>query len=394
MINRPKSVGEEVGRIIRKNISKLPFFIGRGIKYYCAGRVYIPKPVIFTLGITRRCNSRCIMCSIWKGEPGKELTLGEIQEIFTNPVLNHLKILTLSGGEPTLREDLAQIAQVIIDSNPRIKQMWLLTNALNPSLVGQRVKDILKLPAYHKLERFTVLVSLDGYGDTHERIRRVPQAFDRVNETLKVLKGLQLNAPFDIQLNCVIQKLNVNNLPQISKFAQKMELPIAFGPVVKILGNEKDFKEHLMPSDDQLRQLKDFFNHQIEHNIRLPTVVFWQDYFRIIRGGKRRIPCALPYHLLMMDAEGNLFICGNESLVYGNVHNSAIDKIWYSKEAEKLRRKAKKHICPRCAMSCNTTFSLSYEFFYFAWVLLKIASRKPFCRAKISNPLRSDEPPP
>jgi len=394
MGNRPKSVGEEVGQIIKKNISRLTFFIGRGINYYCAGHIYIPKPVIFTLGITRRCNSKCIMCSIWKGEPKGELSLGEIQEIFTNPLLNRLETVILSGGEPTLREDMAQIVQVILDSNPRIRQMWFITNGLEPSLVGQRVKDILHLPAYSQLEKFAIEVSLDGYGDTHERIRRVPQAFDRVNETLKILKGLQLNSPFGIQLNCVVQKLNVGNLLRLSQFAQEMELPITFGPVVKILGNVKDFKEHLMPSEDQLKELKNFFSHQIENNIKLPTVVFWQDYFRIIRGEKRRTPCALLYHSLIMDAEGNLFVCGNESLVYGNVHNSAIDKIWYSQEVKRLRKKAKKYICPRCATSCNTTFSLRYEFFYFTWLLLKIALRKPFCRTKISNPLRSDEPPP
>ncbi len=331
------------------------------------------------------------MCSIWKTKPKEKPTLGEIQKIFTNPLLDHLETVILSGGEPTLREDLAQIVQIILDSNPRIKQVWLITNGLEPSIVAERVKDILNLPIYHSLERFAIEVSLGGYGDTHEKVRRVPEAFDRVNETLKVLKSLQLNSPFNIQLNCVVQKLNVNNLPQISKFAKKIDLPITFGPVVQTLGNEKDFKKHLIPSDEQLKELRDFFNRRMEHEIRLTTIAFWQDYFRIIREEKRRIPCALFYHNLNMTPEGDLFVCGNESLIYGNVHDSAIDKIWYSQEPERLRKKAKKYICPRCAMSCNTPFSLRYEFFYFTWFLLKIVLRRSFCRAKISNLLWRDE---
>jgi len=61
------------------------------------------------------------MCSIWKTKPKEKPTLGEIQKIFTNPLLDHLETVILSGGEPTLRKDLAQIVQIILDSNPRIK---------------------------------------------------------------------------------------------------------------------------------------------------------------------------------------------------------------------------------------------------------------------------------
>jgi len=378
MIIRAESTAEEIGQIIRKGILRLPFFIGTGIKYHSIERIYIPKPVLFGLEVTRRCNSRCIMCSKWKTKPGKEPSLGEVQEIFANPLLNRLKTVIFVGGEPTLRDDLAQVAQVILDSNPGIKQIWLVTNGLEPSLVKERVKDILELPACSRLKIFGVEVSLDGYGDIHERIRRVPRAFDRVNETLKVLKSLQLHSPLSILLNCTVQKLNVSNLPQIAKFAREMELPINFGPVVQSSGIEDSFKEHLKPSCDQLRELKDFFNYQMKHSIRLPTIAFWQDYFRIIRGERRRIPCALLYHSLTMAPEGDLFVCGNESLVYGNVYNTAIDKIWYSEKAEKLRKKAKKYICPACQSSCNTNFSLKYEFFYFAKFLMMRALRRFF----------------
>lgn len=372
-----KATGERVGQIIRENLLRTPFYIGRGIKYHSAGRIYTPKPVVFTLGVTRRCNARCVMCSIWRTKPGKELTVDEIQEIFSNPLLNRLRTVILSGGEPTLRDDLAQIVQSILHTNPRITEIGLITNALEPSLVRQKVKDILDLPVYSMLKRFAIEVSLDGYQDIHEKIRGVSKAFDKVNKTIKLLKDMQLNSSFDIHLHCVVQRLNVGSLPQISNFARAMRLPINFVPVAQALGNKDDFKEGLMPSDGQLRELRDFFSRQTEYNIKLATIAFWQDYFRIIRGEKRRIPCALVYHSLSMTPEGDLFICGNASLVYGNVHNAPIDEIWYSQEAERIRKRAKEYICPACAMSCNTSFSLSCEFFYYAGFLLKAVLRKP-----------------
>jgi sulfatase maturation enzyme AslB (radical SAM superfamily) len=376
MENGTKGMGKQLDKILRENLFRLPFYISSGIKYHSTGRIYTPKPVIFNLGVSRRCNARCIMCSIWRTKPEKEPTIGELQEIFSNPLLNRLKTVVLSGGEPTLRDDLAQIVQCILASNPRIREIWLVTNALEPFLVRQRVKDILNLSSYSKLKKFGIEVSLDGYAHVHEKIRRIPKAFDRVYETIQMLKDAQSNSSFDIHLNCVVQKLNVNNLFQIFNFAQAMGLPINFIPVAQVLGNRKQFKRDLMPSVDQLKELREFLNHQIAHNIKLSVVAFWQDYFHIIAGAKRKIPCALPYHALGMTPEGDLFICGNDSLVYGNVYDAPIDKIWYSEEAKQIRRKAKKYICPTCAVSCNTSFSLRSEFFYYAKFLLKVALKR------------------
>lgn len=374
MENKTASKAEGVGQIISKNLFRLPFFVGRGIKYYAAGRIYIPKPIIFSLEVTYRCISRCVMCSIWRKKPGREPTLGEIREIFSNPVLSRLETVILTGGEPTLREDLAQIAQTILDSNPGIKELQVITNGLEPSLVERRVKAILNLPAYSRLKRFALEVSLDGYGDTHEAIRRVPRAFDKVNETIKVLKRLQRSFPFSILLLCTVQKLNVSNLPQVAKFAQEMELPISFSPVGQRSGNEDVFEAHLIPSPDQLRELKDFFNDQTKHNIRLSNIAFWEDYFRIIQGEKRRFPCALPYHSIVMTPGGDLSICGSGTqkgpLVYGNVYESSIDKIWYSDKAEEVRKRLIKYICPTCTSKDNAQFSLSHDLFYLAKFLL------------------------
>jgi MoaA/NifB/PqqE/SkfB family radical SAM enzyme len=367
---------EEASQIIRDNILKLPSFVGRGLKYYAAGRIYTPKPVTLNLGVAGRCNSRCIMCSIWKKSSGQEPTLGEIREILGNPLLNRLQTVALTGGESTLREDLGQVVQTILDTNRGIREIWIITNGLEPSAVRQRVRDILNLTATRRLSGFSVQISLDGFGPTHERIRRVPQAFERVKETIELLKDLQAGSPFGIHLKCVVQKLNVSDLPNISRFARNMEVPIDFAPVAPVLGAEDCFEEQLMPSSDQLCELREFFGDRERHHIRLPTIAFWEDYFRIIAGGRRSIPCALVYHSLTVGAEGDVGICGDRRSAYGNLRDGTVDKIWYSQRAETIRKHMRKHVCPSCATSCNMPFSLSYEFFYFARFLVREESKR------------------
>ena len=63
-------------------------------------------------------------------------------------------------------------------------------------------------------------------------------------------------------------------------------------------------------------------------------------------------------------------------MVYGNVYDALIGKIWFLDEAEKLRKRARKHICSMCDASCDTAFAFGQEFFYYAKFLLKEKSKK------------------
>ena len=63
-------------------------------------------------------------------------------------------------------------------------------------------------------------------------------------------------------------------------------------------------------------------------------------------------------------------------MLYGSVHDAPIDKIWFLDEAEKLRKRARKHICSMCDASRDTAFAFGQEFFYYAKFLLKEKSKK------------------
>lgn len=380
-----KTKGQEVRQeqITIKNLLRLPSYIARGVKYHAAGRIYTPKPVHSTFRVTRRCNSRCIMCSDWKRQDSdKELTLTEIAQIYKNPLFGSVEKFVLSGGEPTLREDLVQIAQTVLDACPRIKEMSLLTNGLEPTLVMEKVKELLALSDRKGLSKFSVSVSLDGHGVTCQRIRRVPQAFERVTETITRLKGLQRKTPFYLCSTCVVQPLNVNNLVQLSEFGQELGLPIIFSPVcvsnifVKNTASDTSLTS-LRLSDDQLKELKIVFNHQLQPNLMPSNVHFWREYFNIIDGEKRRLPCYLLHHFAGVDSDGTLYVCAaDSSLVYGNLREAPPDKLWYSDGAREMRKRVEKYFCPRCIICCDIAFSLSQEFFYYAKSLLKEKSRK------------------
>jgi MoaA/NifB/PqqE/SkfB family radical SAM enzyme len=215
----------------REHVWKAPFYIIRGLKFHAAGHVYTPKPLYCTLNMTHRCNSRCIMCLYWRQQSYEnELTIDEIGKMFRNPLFSSLEKLVLSGGEPTLREDLVDIARVVLDCCPWIKEVSLISNGLEPDLVTGKVRELLELINSRENIKFAVSISLDGYGEIHEEIRRVPQAFERVSETLNRLKEMRDRMPFYLCSTSVVQPVNIGNIPGLIEYAQTINLPIAFSP--------------------------------------------------------------------------------------------------------------------------------------------------------------------
>ena len=363
-------------------LMKLPFYVARGVRYHAAGHFYTPKPRQINLRVTGRCNSMCVMCSEWKkGDNVRDLSLDEIGQIFGNTLFDSLEKLALNGGEPTLREDLVQIAEIVLRCCPRIKEMSLLTNGLEPDLVEQQVRRLLALPSVGRLNKFAVSVSFDGYGNTFQIIRRVPRAFERVSETIERLKELQRETPFYLGLVCVVQPLNIGSLVQLSDFAQELELPITFVPVYvgEHFIREPREQEALRFTEEQLKRLKLIFEQQIQSRLTPGNVPFWREYFDIVGGGKREMPCFLCYHYARLNSDGTLCSCYiDNSLIYGSVLDTPPDRLWFSNGARETRKLIERNFCPKCTIHCDMAYCFSQEFFYYAGFLIKEKGRKLF----------------
>lgn len=94
-----------------------------------------------TFSVTNKCNSRCKTCNIWRA-PVKgleELSLDEIESTFKS--MDPLYFLNISGGEPFLREDLAEIIRLAKRHlSPNI--IHIPSNRLAVDLIERRVKEI------------------------------------------------------------------------------------------------------------------------------------------------------------------------------------------------------------------------------------------------------------
>jgi MoaA/NifB/PqqE/SkfB family radical SAM enzyme len=124
--------------------------------------------------ITSRCNAKCETCFYHEelNRPG-DLTFEQIERVsLTMPPVTDL---WLSGGEPTLRQDADEIIRLFVENNG-VRRVIIPTNGLLKARTHELVDRALAL---HPELHLYLNVALDGYGETHDRVRGVPTAYAR-----------------------------------------------------------------------------------------------------------------------------------------------------------------------------------------------------------------------
>jgi MoaA/NifB/PqqE/SkfB family radical SAM enzyme len=136
--------------------------------------------------VTSRCNSKCRTCFYWEElNAGDDLTFEEIERV--SATMPRFREIWLSGGEPTLREDLVDVVSLFYRRNG-VRSVNFPANGLLPRRLLQTLEAT--FAACPEL-RVNLNVALDGIGSTHDAIRGVPGNFERALESLELLQELR-----------------------------------------------------------------------------------------------------------------------------------------------------------------------------------------------------------
>lgn len=167
------------------------------------------------LFVTSRCNAFCQTCFYHAelNQPG-DLTFAQIEKVSrTMPVITDL---WLSGGEPTLRRDLSEIIDLFVANNG-VNRIIIPTNGLIKARVNEVVDRALgNNPAID----LYLNIALDGYGETHDRIRGVPGNWGKALECIESLYPLKKRYTdrFRLNVNTVVCAENYTEIEILSEF--------------------------------------------------------------------------------------------------------------------------------------------------------------------------------
>lgn len=147
-------------------------------------------PKVVQVSLTNRCQCSCVHCGVTKLNQKKEdeLSLPELDVIFTDLRRSGTEVIDLFGGEPTLRQDIFEIIRLGKD---RGLTVLMETNGyLLDELFVHKLKS-------SGLER--VYISLDDYtAQCHDAHRNVKGLFRRVVDAMRFCRRYQL--PIDVSV--------------------------------------------------------------------------------------------------------------------------------------------------------------------------------------------------
>src|SRR5882762_7487525 len=124
--------------------------------------------------VTSRCNSLCRTCFYFDKLNSKDdLTIEQIDRI--SETAPPFRKLWLSGGEPFMREELAEIVALFVERSG-VQNVNLPTNGLLPDKVFPAMDRMLERCPRTSID---LNFSLDGLAATHDSIRGVPNNFER-----------------------------------------------------------------------------------------------------------------------------------------------------------------------------------------------------------------------
>lgn len=197
-----------------RNLRRLSKFAG-SIAALNADMLALPYRVNFC--VTYACQSKCMMCNIWQMRPNGELKLDEIAEIAKRST--HLSWVQLTGGEPTMRRDLVDIASLFDD----FARPYILTSQTNSLSNPGHTEKVVRGMASLRYPHFVYTLSLDGPPEIHDAQRGVKGNFDKVMDLYGRIRSLKEERPgFEIVFGYTMTSLNAGRFRDCVRSVQEV----------------------------------------------------------------------------------------------------------------------------------------------------------------------------
>ncbi|WP_084197594.1 polysaccharide pyruvyl transferase family protein [Solimonas soli] len=292
----------------------------------------LEKPIVIQFPVIDICNSQCQMCRIWENKKSEDITPDQLRIGLRNPLYSEVATVGLNGGEPTLRKDLAALVQVLFDELPKLKSIALITNAYRYREVIQRIGEVGSI-AHRYGARLDVMVSLDGFGEMHDRVRGKPGNFARAQHVIDFCKhSPEVDA---LRIGCTIIKENVYGLADLFDYCHEQNLYVKYrlGIPHKRLYTENLRDPYALTNFERFH-IAEFLHGLIEHYEPGDAQKFFYRSLigQLVNGASRRAGCDWQHRGATITAHGELLYCAVQSKTLGTIHKDDSQAVFFSEQ--------------------------------------------------------------
>lgn len=325
-------------------------------------------PLHLVFFVTNRCDFSCEHCFvIAAGELNDRsrrlLTLDEIERVARS--LPDLLALSLTGGEPFLRDDYADIVRLFV-RHTRLKTLSTISNGIDADRILPQVEPLL---AETDLSLF-LSVSIDGDQQTHDRVRRKKNAFARTLESMRRMSRLREAHPrFSLGVNSTYLGTNFNDLMALYDVLEEVRPDYVTLNLLRGIawtdrqsGLSMDEYRRLSRRKEQIARPAGSRRTLVQRALTAKDRVM-TDLLACTYAENRSVsPCYGGQLLGVLKDNGDVFPCEQLSRPMGNVrdHGGDFMAVWQSPAAcdERQFIRDRKCFCTyECVMSANILFN-------------------------------------
>lgn len=306
-----------------------------------------------------RCNCRCVMCDIWKANhEKKELSVEWLERHADAFARLGVREVLLSGGEALMHSNLWRFCSVLRERNMRI--VILSTGLLLEKYASDIVANLNE-----------VIVSLDGSEAVHDRVRNVPNAFQKLSQGVRSIR--EIAPSFRVTARSVIQRANYLDFIDTVRAARAMGLDAisflaadvstaAFNRMEPWSGERVSeialSAEEAMAFEAILQESFIVFKKEYDSGFIAESpekIMRIAKYYQAINGnGSFPEPaCNAPWVSAVIESDGSVLPCFFHK-PYGNIHDKDFLSIINSSEAIRFRKSLdvkKDPVCRKCVCS-------------------------------------------
>lgn len=165
------------------------------------------RQCIITVG--HPCNQHCVFCNLKHKDRLHELSFEEVCSRLKRSKQEGFNVIEFTGGEPTLRKDILKIFKYAKETG--FEKVFISTNGRLFSY-----KEFTKKAIENGLTG--AFISVHGLKETHNSLTSC-ESFEQIVEGIKNLKD---EIDFQIQINCVLVKQNLDELEKFVEFFKAM----------------------------------------------------------------------------------------------------------------------------------------------------------------------------
>ncbi len=247
--------------------------------------------------------------------------------------------MDITGGEPFLRNDLAQlllgVSRLKKERLPQLRSIAITTNGFLTEKVLSVVSSVVGT-----LERSGISLvfacGLDAVGEVHNRIRNFPGGWDRLHATIEGLKILREQHPsLVIGIKTTVTRHNIDELEQVCSYADQQGLFTIISPYILTSNRYANIaqKEMLAFSAAERDKLKVFYD-----SPRFRWSYYRMELLHFLETGRMEKPCSAGFNYFFIRSTGELFACPIIDASLGNVTETPLEGLISSPEASCFRK--------------------------------------------------------